>query len=196
VLQSSLLRLDLVADFPPLPRGRGDMLQLGEQGQEGASESMPAFLVGEMSVLLRLAAALLWAREKEVLGFPGEGHGDSGDVACWAGPSPVGPCWTGLAPSSRERAKPSDAGHVDQGQNMMSQMLPCSTDWAEDGFTPPPRVLKWRWLLVGTLDWELGFPAAARDIQRHRLRAKHLVSVCVDGTTERVLKPLRMDRER
>jgi hypothetical protein len=65
-----------------------------------------------------------------------------------------------------------------------------------DSFTPPREVLNWWWLPVGTLDRELGFPAAARDIQRHRFRAKKLISVGVSGSTASVQKLVRMERER
>ncbi|KAK1648517.1 hypothetical protein QYE76_066322 [Lolium multiflorum] len=61
-----------------------------------------------------------------------------------------------------------------------------------DSFTPLREVLNWWWLPVGTLDRDLGFPAAARDIHRHRFRA----SMRVSGSSESVLKLVRMDRER
>jgi hypothetical protein len=181
------VRLESVVDFPLLPQIRGLVAPLVAQDQEdGSSASTPVILIGEIPVTLALepAAALSWAREEESLGFPGEGPGDADASACWAGPSTSGPCWAGSAFSPRAQAEPSDAGHVVQGQMFAVQMGSRSPVREVDGFIPSAEVLKWFWLPVGTLDRELGFPAAKRDIHRHRFRAKQIISVSVSGSTE------------
>jgi hypothetical protein len=169
-------------DFPSLRRSGGDSGQSESQAQEVRAPSPPVVRVGEIQISLRQAAAPPRVRERELLGLPREGHGDSCVGAGWAGPSLpgpsvvgpplLGPVWAGLASSDMIREEPLDEGHVAQGQLCAAQMEAHLSGSEVDSFTPPREVLNWWWLPVGTLDRELGFPAAARDIQRHRFRAK------------------------
>jgi hypothetical protein len=98
-------------------------------------------------------------------------------VWCWAGPFAfagvgrswwAGPGWS-FGGLEELAAEPFDEDHMAPLHQATHQIKPSPRSPSD------APLLKWLWLPLGTLDRELGFPAAPRDIRRHRARSRSLV---------------------